>query len=73
MQFVLVEWMVSEPLEGLGYRVVDTVKILELFKMGEAFKNDKALKKARWAGEKLAKTLKLRKEVEAKLKTLQIK
>lgn len=63
----------TKPLEALGYRVVDTVKIFELFKMGEAFKNDKALKQARRAGEKLAKTLKLRKEVEAKLKTLQIK
>ncbi|WP_105614004.1 flavodoxin family protein [Vallitalea okinawensis] len=61
----------TKPLEALGYRVVDTVKILELFKMNEASKNDKALEQAKKAGEKLAKTLKLRKQIELKLKTLQ--
>ncbi len=63
----------TKPLEALGYRVVDTVKILELFKMGEALKNDKALEQAKRAGERLAKTLKLRREIEAKIKSLQTK
>ncbi|MTI67975.1 MAG: flavodoxin family protein [Firmicutes bacterium] len=60
----------TRPLEALGYRVIDTIKILRLFKMGEALKNDKALDQAKRAGKKLAKTLKLRKEIERKLKTL---
>lgn len=63
----------TKPLEALGYRIIDTVKILELFKMGEALKNNKALEQAKRAGEKLAKTLKLRREIEAKLKSLQAK
>lgn len=63
----------TKPLEALGYRIIDTVKILELFKMGEALKNNKALEQVKRAGEKLAKTLKLRREIEAKLKSLQAK
>ncbi|MTI70335.1 MAG: flavodoxin family protein [Firmicutes bacterium] len=62
----------TKPLEALGYRVIDTIKILRLFSKGEALKDDKALEQAKRAGEKLAKTLKLRKEIERKLKTLQI-
>lgn len=63
----------TKPLESLGYRIVDTLKILKLFKEGEALKDDKAMEQARRAGERLAKTLKLREELEVKLKSLQIK
>lgn len=58
----------SKPLVDLGYRVVDTVKAIKLFKMGEALKDEEALKLAKRAGERLVRTLKLRKEIEAKLK-----
>lgn len=58
----------SMPLEALGYRVVDTVKVLHLFDKGEANQNDTAINQAKNTGEKLAKTLMLRKQVEDKLK-----
>lgn len=58
----------SKPLEGLGYRVVETVKVLKLFKKGDVLQNQDALESAKRAGEKLGKTLKLRKETEEKLK-----
>ncbi len=48
------------PLEALGYRVVDTVKILNLFSKGEAQKDKIAIKQAKSAGVKLAKTILLR-------------
>lgn len=57
------------PLEALGYRIVESVKVLELFKMGEAKKDHTSLKQARLAGEKLAKTMKLRAEIEEKMKS----
>ncbi len=60
----------TKPLEALGYRVVDTVKILKLFKMNEALKDDKALEQARRAGERLANTLQLKRDIKAKLKSL---
>lgn len=66
-----VEAMIK-PLEALGYRVIDTVKGLGLYKQGEALKDEKVLKQAREAGKKLAKTLKLRKEVERKWKSSNI-
>jgi len=56
-----------KPLEALGYRVIDIVKVLGLFKKGEALNNEKALEQTAKAGKKLAKTLKLRKEAERKL------
>lgn len=58
----------SKPLEGLGYRVVETVRILKLFKKGDVLQNKDALEKVQRAGEKLEKTLKLRKETEEKSK-----
>lgn len=58
------------PLLALGYRVVDTVEALKLFKKGEAYKNNKAIMQAKIAGEKLAKTLVLRKEVKLKINNL---
>ncbi|HKM13542.1 MAG TPA: flavodoxin family protein [Candidatus Methanomethylophilaceae archaeon] len=59
-------------LEALGYRVVDTVKALGLFKAGEASNNESEMEKARRSGEKLLKTLKLRKSLEEKLKSRSI-
>ncbi|QGT99346.1 NADPH-dependent FMN reductase [Candidatus Syntrophocurvum alkaliphilum] len=56
-----------KPLEALGYRVVSTVKTLHLYKAGEALKSEKALQNAKQAGEKLLKTLQLKKEVKTKL------
>lgn len=59
----------EKTLEALGYRVVETVKALGLFGAGEALKDEKALEQAKRAGKKLVKTLKLRKELEAKIKS----
>jgi multimeric flavodoxin WrbA len=59
-----------KPLEALGYRVIDTVKALGLFKKGEALNDEKALVQTAKAGKKLVKTLKLRKELEKKLNSI---
>lgn len=56
--------------EALGYRVVDTVKATGLFGVKEALRDENALAQARYAGKRLAKTVKLRKEVAEKLKSL---
>lgn len=58
----------SKPLEDLGYRVVETVKILNLFKKGDVLQNQDALEQVKRAGKKLKKTIRLRKETEEKLK-----
>jgi len=58
----------AKPLEALGYRITDTVKALRLFKKGEALKDKETLEQAENAGKKLAKTLKLRADVEKRLK-----
>lgn len=55
-----------KPLEALGYRVIDIVKALGLFKKGEAIKDEKILDQTVKAGKRLAKTLKLRKEIRRK-------
>jgi len=62
----------TKPLTDMGYRIIDTVKAVALFGIGEALEDDKALEKSRRAGERLVKTLKLRKELETKLKSRQI-
>ncbi|MGI6412408.1 MAG: flavodoxin family protein [Syntrophomonadaceae bacterium] len=64
-----VEAMVK-PLEALGYRVIDTIKAFGLYKPGEALNDAIILKQAAEAGKKLAKTLRLRKEVERKWKSI---
>ena len=61
------------PLQALGYRVVDSVEALKLFKKGEASKDNEAIMRAKQAGERLAKTLLLRKESETKIKKLYCK
>ncbi len=55
-------------LQALGYRVVDQVKALNLFRTGEALNDDDALKRAGVAGKKLVKTIKLRKYLEDRIK-----
>lgn len=61
------------PLQALGYRVVDSVEALKLFIKGEASKDNEAIMRAKQAGERLAKTLLLRKESETKIKKLYCK
>lgn len=53
-------------LRAIGYRVVDTVKALHLFKAGEA-SGSTALLEAQKAGEKLYKTITLRKKIEERV------
>jgi multimeric flavodoxin WrbA len=62
--------VMAKSLEALGYRIIDTVKVLGLFKQGDALNNERALERAAKAGRKLAKTLMLRKEVERKWKSI---
>ncbi|TYB33142.1 MAG: flavodoxin family protein, partial [Flexistipes sinusarabici] len=56
--------VMKSSLESLGYRVVDVVKALGLFSAGEAAHNTNALQDAYTAGEKLLRTLRLRKKIE---------
>ena len=58
----------SLALQALGYRVIDQVKALNLFKAGEALNDSDALQRSRRAGEKLVKTIRLRKDLELKIK-----
>jgi multimeric flavodoxin WrbA len=57
----------SMPLQALGYRVVETVKVLKLFEKGAVLHDGQAVIQATTAGEKLAKTLMLREKTEIKL------
>lgn len=57
----------TKPLVDLGYRVIDTVKAIRLLEIGDALKDELALNNSKRAGERLAKTLKLRKEIQNKL------
>ncbi len=59
--------LMAKPLEALGYRVVSTVKALNLFTAGEALKNEKAMKEVKQAGEKLLRTLQLRDKLKKQL------
>jgi len=62
----------KNPLEGLGYRVVSTVKILKLYKQGDVLKDRNAFEQVKMAGEKLKRTLGLRKQIEKKLKDIDL-
>ncbi len=53
-------------LTSLGYRIVESVKVLRLFEQGAAQSSEISLKQARRAGEKLAKTIMLRNRVREK-------
>jgi len=57
----------SSPLEGLGYRVVEKIKILKLFKKGDVLQNQDALEQVKRAGVKLEKTIRLKRETQEKL------
>ncbi len=57
------------PLVDLGYRVIDTVKAVGFLKPGEVSENHGVIEKSVTAGKRLAKTIKLRKELEAKLRS----
>jgi hypothetical protein len=50
-------------LASLGYRVVDSVKVLELYEAGAARKCETALEQSRNAGRKLARTLLLKEKI----------
>lgn len=58
----------SMPLEGLGYRIIEKVKVLHLFKKGEVLQNQECIEQAKNAGEKLRNTLMLKKETTKKFK-----
>jgi multimeric flavodoxin WrbA len=60
----------AKSLEALGYRIIDTVKAFGLFKPGDALNDERILEQAARAGKKLAKTLRLRNEVERKWKSI---
>ncbi len=56
--------IMTRTLNDLGYRVIDTVEASGLWSAGEAAEDREALRRARTAGEKLARMLRLRKETE---------
>jgi multimeric flavodoxin WrbA len=60
----------AKPLEFLGYRVIDTVKVIGLFGKGEALKDEKALERASKAGKRLVETMRLKEKVKENLKHL---
>ncbi len=55
-------------LQSLGYRIVDSIKILKLFGMNDAKSNNDIIEKVSIAGEKLAKTLLLKQKIKNKFK-----
>ncbi|WP_319205564.1 flavodoxin family protein [uncultured Ilyobacter sp.] len=57
----------AKPLEALGYRVIDIVKVLGLFERGKAKENETAIKQSQNAGKRLLKTLQLNKDIREKL------
>lgn len=62
----------AKPLEALGYRVLEIVKILGLFERGKANEDKTAVEQAQNAGKRLLETLKLKKEIEKKLMDLKL-
>ena len=60
--------VMRKSLEGLGCRVVDTIKAFGFFKAGQVLQSEKIMAQARRAGERLFKTLKLRDSLTMKLK-----
>ncbi|MCG8401004.1 MAG: flavodoxin family protein [Firmicutes bacterium] len=59
----------TRPLADLGYRVVDTVKAVGFFGRGEVSDSNAIMERSAMAGKRLAKTIKLRKELEAKFRS----
>lgn len=56
--------VLGKSLNALGYRVIQEVKALHAFAKGEVLRNHQALSEATEAGERLAKTLLLRRKAE---------
>lgn len=63
----------SLALQAIGYRVIEQVKVFNLFKAGEALDDSDALRRSGRAGEKLVRTIRLRKELELKIKNMNTK
>lgn len=57
----------SKPLEALGYRVTDALKILHAFKKGDVFSQPETVQTVKEAGKRLVKTIQLRESVLVKL------
>ena len=53
----------AKPLEGLGYRVISNVKILNLFEKEDVHKNELAFTQVKGAGKRLRKSLLLQKKI----------
>ena len=60
--------VMEKSLQALGYRVVESVKVLRLFGKGEAVEDQESLEKSKKAGMKLARTLMLREKVLERMK-----
>jgi multimeric flavodoxin WrbA len=59
----------DKALQAVGYRVVESVKVMHLFSKGEAANDEKALRMAANAGKKLAKVLLLSQKVKQDVST----
>ena len=59
----------AKPLEALGYRVTDTLKILHAFDKGDVLNQSETLTMVKEAGKRLVKTVQLREAVMEKIKS----
>ena len=59
----------SKPLEALGYRVTDSLKILHAFDKGDVLSQPETLEMVKEAGKRLVKTVQLREAVMEKIKS----
>lgn len=62
----------SMPLEALGYRVVETVKVLHAFKKNATKNNDTTEEAAMLAGLKLKKTMLLREKTRSRMEKMEL-
>ena len=60
----------SKPLEALGYRVTDSLKILHAFDKGDVLSQPETLDMVKEAGKRLVKTVQLREAVMEKIKSI---
>jgi len=58
----------TKPLEALGYRVTDSLKVLHAFDKGDVLNQPETLEMVKEAGKRLVKTVKLREAVMKKIK-----
>jgi multimeric flavodoxin WrbA len=59
----------SKPLEALGYRVIENLKVLKVFEAGKVNEIPENIKKAENAGKKLGRYMLLRKNIAGSVKT----